>query len=103
VDEPALAAALPRVAEVKAGNCTIGVIHDAGPSRGRLERMRRRFPTADAVVFGHSHIPLQQASGDGFQIFNPGSPTRRRREPQHTMGIARVDDGTISFEHVILD
>src|SRR3954447_27021176 len=103
VDQPALGAALPPVAKVKAGSCTIGVIHDAGPSRGRLERMRRRFPTADAVVFGHSHIPLKEASGDGFQIFNPGSPTRRRRERRHTIGIARVDDGTISFEHVILD
>ena len=56
------------------------MLHDAGPADGRLERMRRRFPDADAVVFGHSHLPLLEAR-DGFAIFNPGSPTERRRAP----------------------
>jgi len=65
--------------------------------------MRRRFPSADAVVFGHSHIPLHESDDDGFQIFNPGSPTERRRAPAHTMGIARVKEGKISFELVTLD
>jgi predicted phosphodiesterase len=72
------------------------------PPPRRLERMRRRFPDADAVVFGHSHIPLHQESG-GFQIFNPGSPTDRRREARHTMGMATVDGGKLSFELVPLD
>jgi predicted phosphodiesterase len=65
--------------------------------------MRRRFPDADAVVFGHSHIPLHEEDGEGFQIFNPGSPTDRRRQPRHTMGLARVEDGRVRFEHVVLD
>ena len=38
----------------------------------------RRFPEADAVIFGHSHLPLHEAR-EGFQVFNPGSPTERRR------------------------
>ena len=50
--------------------------------------MRRRFPGADAVVFGHSHLPLHEEE-DGFQIFNPGSPTERRRSPRHSMGLLR--------------
>jgi predicted phosphodiesterase len=53
--------------------------------------MRARFPRADAVVFGHSHLPLLERGGDGFQIFNPGSPTDRRRAPAFTMGLAQVD------------
>ena len=56
-------------------------------------RMRRRFPDADAVVFGHSHMPLHETEADGFTIFNPGSPTERRRAPRHTMGVATVADG----------
>jgi putative phosphoesterase len=80
----------------------IAMVHDAGPARGRLARMRRRFPDAAAVVFGHSHIPLHESDG-GFQIFNPGSPTERRRSPAHTMGLARVENGRISFELVRLD
>jgi putative phosphoesterase len=90
VDDAGVRAALPAVEVVSAGEARIGVIHDAGPRTGRIERMRRRFPDADAVVFGHSHLPLHERAADGFQIFNPGSPTERRRAPAHTMGIARV-------------
>jgi hypothetical protein len=77
------------------------MIHDAGASAGRLSRLRRRFPDADAVIFGHSHIPLHEER-DGFQIFNPGSPTERRRSPQHTMGLARVTAGEVAFELIVL-
>jgi putative phosphoesterase len=93
---------LPEERIVSAGGVRIGMLHDAGPSKGRLERMRLRFPDAEALVFGHSHIPLHEQR-DGFQIFNPGSPTDRRRQPRHTMGVARVEDGRVSFQHVMLD
>jgi uncharacterized protein len=79
----------------------LGMVHDSGPSSGRIARLRLRFPDADAVVFGHSHIPLHERDG-GFQIFNPGSPTERRRAPRHSMGLARVERGAISFELVPL-
>jgi uncharacterized protein len=102
VDEPELAMLLPRVRTVQAGGARIAMIHDAGPAAGRLARMRRTFPDADAVVFGHSHIPLHE-EGDGFAIFNPGSPTERRRSPRHTMGMATVRDGAVRFELVALD
>jgi putative phosphoesterase len=96
-----LRARLPETEEIEAGGARLAVVHDAGPAAGRLERMRHRFPAADAVVFGHSHIPLHEHDG-GFQIFNPGSPTQRRRAPQHSMGVARAQDGRIEFELVTL-
>ncbi|MGD0557392.1 MAG: metallophosphoesterase family protein [Streptosporangiaceae bacterium] len=74
---------------------TVGMIHDSGQATGRLARMRRRFPTASLVVFGHSHIPLQDADLDGFAIFNPGSPTDRRRQPHGTIGILDIDGGEL--------
>lgn len=102
VDEAALAGRLPDERVVEAAGARIGMVHDAGPSTGRLERMRIRFPGADAVVFGHSHIPLHEER-DGFQIFNPGSATDRRRQPRHTMGYADVVSGRVRFRHVALD
>jgi hypothetical protein len=102
VDSEELRRRLPESVVVEAARARVAVIHDAGPSKGRLERMRLRFPDADAVVFGHSHIPLHEER-EGFQIFNPGSPTDRRRQPRHTMGIARVARGRVAFEHVRLD
>jgi putative phosphoesterase len=98
VDDTEARAALPETAEFEAGGARIAVIHDAGPAKGRLERMSRRFPAANAVIFGHSHTPLHETAPDGFQIFNPGSPTERRRAPWPSMGLARVDDGRPSFE-----
>ena len=102
VDDAAVRAVLPASATLETAGARIAVIHDAGPAKGRLARMRRRFSEADAVVFGHSHIPLHERGEDGFQIFNPGSPTERRRSPSHTMGIAHASDGRISFELIVL-
>jgi uncharacterized protein len=92
---------LPDMDEIDVEGVKLAVVHDAGPAAGRLGRMRRRFPRADAVVFGHSHIPLHEREGD-FQIFNPGSPTERRRAPSHSMGVAHVQDGRLEFELVKL-
>jgi putative phosphoesterase len=102
VDSAEVRRLLPGERVVEAGGARIGMVHDAGPRVGRLERMRRRFgPEVDAVVFGHSHLPLLEG-GPEFQIFNPGSPTDRRRAPAHTMGLARVRDGVPEFELVEL-
>ena len=80
---------LPATARVDTPGGTIVVVHDGGAATGRLTRLQRLYPEAAAVVFGHSHIPLHERAG-GFQIFNPGSPTERRRSPRHTMGLARI-------------
>jgi uncharacterized protein len=101
VDEDELRGLLPEAVEVELDGARIAMLHDAGPAKGRLGRMRRRFPEADAVVFGHSHLPLHEEE-DGFQIFNPGSPTERRRSPRHSMGLLRIEAGRPVFEHVWL-
>jgi putative phosphoesterase len=97
VDAQELQRRLPEARLVDAGGAKLAIVHDAGPATGRLERLRARFPDADAVVFGHSHIPLHEER-DGFQIFNPGSPTDKRRQPRFTMGIADAASGRIRFK-----
>ena len=79
----------------------IAMIHDSGPSTGRAARLHRRFPDADLVVFGHSHIPLDLEGVDGQRLFNPGSPTERRAQPHRTAGILDLADGQIR-QHQIL-
>jgi putative phosphoesterase len=101
VDEPALRRRLPERLEIDAAGAKLALIHDAGPRKGRLERMRQAFPEADVVLFGHSHLPLHEREGD-FQIFNPGSPTERRRAPSHTMGLATIRDGSVRLRHLEL-
>lgn len=101
VDEESLRRSLPAELEIEVGRWRVAITHDAGPAKGRLARLRRRFPSADAAVFGHSHLPLHEEE-DGFQIFNPGSPTERRRAPRPSMGLLRCEASGLAFEHVWL-
>ncbi|GAA3041257.1 metallophosphoesterase family protein [Streptosporangium longisporum] len=90
----------PETLELDLGGLRVAMIHDSGTAQGRLARMRRRFPTAGLVVFGHSHIPMDQAA-DGLRIFNPGSPTDRRRQPHGTLGTLRVEDGRLVEARIV--
>jgi putative phosphoesterase len=103
-NDDALEERLPEQLSVTIAGMRIGIVHDAGPRAGRLNRMRRRFPRHDAVIFGHSHIPLhERADEDGFQIFNPGSATDHRgRWPVHTVGELVIRDGAGEFSLVDL-
>jgi uncharacterized protein len=101
VDEADLRRALPEALELDLGGHVVAVVHDAGPAQGRLARLRLRFPDAAAAIFGHSHLPLHE-EGDGFQIFNPGSPTERRRAPRRSMGLLHAGRDGLRFEHVWL-
>jgi len=90
-----LAGMLPETVVLELGGVSVGMIHDSGPKAGRAARLRARFPRADAVVFGHNHLPLVQEGLDGQLLFNPGSPTQRRMAPTHTIGVLELDAGRI--------
>jgi putative phosphoesterase len=87
-------------AELNLDGLSVAMIHDSGAKTGRIVRMRRRFPGADLVVFGHSHIPLDESAGD-LRIFNPGSPTDRRRQPHGTLGLLRIDSGRLTQASIV--
>lgn len=98
VDRDEVRAALPERLELELAGLRIGMVHIPGPAKGRAKRLRRSFADCDAVVFGHTHMPEHETLDDGFQIFNPGSPTERRRAPTRTMGVATIERGAITFE-----
>ena len=103
-DGPDVAAwGAPETDELELAGLRVAMIHDSGPAPGRLPRLRRRFPAADLVVFGHSHIPMDMSmpAEEGFRIFNPGSPTDRRRQPAGTMGILQIADGQLTRAQII--
>ena len=90
----------PPTVELDLDGLPVAMIHDSGARQGRLARMRRQFPAARLVVFGHSHIPLVE-SGGGLRIFNPGSPTDRRAQPQGTIGLLRISGGVLRSAAII--
>ena len=81
-----LVGCLPERLELEIGGLRLAVVHDSGARVGRAGRLRRWFPQADLVVFGHSHQPVNELGEGGQRLFNPGSPTQRRQAPVATYG-----------------
>lgn len=79
----------------------VAMVHDSGARDGRAGRMHRRFPDADVVVFGHSHIPWNEEGIDGQVLFNPGSPTERRRQPRCTYGVLDLSAGAVRSRSIV--
>ena len=97
-DPDPLRRALPRSRVVTIGPHRLGLVHGhEGRGATTPQRAFNNFapaggtPTVDCVVFGHSHQPLSKRQG-GVLLFNPGSPTDKRRQPYHSFGILRVAD-----------
>jgi putative phosphoesterase len=93
---------LPVTRELDLARVRVAMIHDSGPRRGREARLWRRFPTADIVVFGHSHEPVDILGVGDQRLFNPGSPTERRRQPSHTMGWLTLADGQVAEHRIVV-
>jgi putative phosphoesterase len=98
---------LPERIEIDVDGCRVAAIHDSGPSSGRAARLRRWFPDADVVLFGHSHLPWHEtdvrADGHVQHHVNPGSAIQRRRAPHRTVAWVEVDGGRVgAVRHVEL-
>ena len=94
-NDPELVGRLPETLQLELAGVRIAMIHDSGPARGRERRLHEWFPDADVVVFGHSHIPWNAPGEAGQLLFNPGSPTERRRQPHRTIGVLELADGRV--------
>ncbi|MEZ5141453.1 MAG: metallophosphoesterase family protein [Acidimicrobiales bacterium] len=92
---------LPDRLELVLGGVRIAMVHDSGARRGRPDRLRRWFPRAGLVVFGHSHEPVDEVGVDGQRLFNPGSPTQRRRQPRCTMGVLELAEGAVRAARIL--
>jgi putative phosphoesterase len=88
-DEPELRRLLPESRVVEVEQARIGMLHVPGPRAGRDARLAARFPGADAVLYGHTHVPRAERVG-GIWLLNPGSPTERRRAPSRSMLLVDV-------------
>jgi uncharacterized protein len=86
---------LPEIARFSAGGIRFAVVHETGPAGAREARCDARFPDADVLIFGHSHIPWDSTSPSGLRLLNPGSPTDRRRQPLCTYLTAVAEAGRL--------
>lgn len=98
--DPALSALPERRVEVL-DDVRVGMVHDSGARTGRAGRLRRWFPDADVVVFGHSHVPCLERGIDAQLLVNPGSPTQRRAQPAHTVALLEFDAGRVTGSRIV--
>ena len=100
-NDDGLATRLPVEDHVDLDGLRVTLVHDTGATAGRPARMKRRYPEADVVIFGHSHLPVDEQGVDGQRLFNPGSCTERRRAPQRTYGLLVVDGGRLVDHRIV--
>ena len=96
-----LTGVLPETDAFDVDGVRVAMIHDSGPRAGRERRMKKRFPDAAVVVFGHSHIPWNDTGIDGQVLFNPGSAVDRRAQPHRTLGVLDLGDGRIRERRIV--
>jgi putative phosphoesterase len=105
VDPLELARSLPERLALDLDGARVGLTHGhLGRGRSTPERARGQFVGDDglaAVVFGHSHEPCNHFE-DGALLFNPGSPTERRRQPRPSYGLLTIENGAVRGEIVYL-
>ena len=92
---------LPEQLVVELDGVRVGMVHDSGSTKGRAARVRRRFPTCDVVVFGHSHAPVDEEGLDGQWLLNPGSPTQRRLQPHPSFALLDFADGHLAGHRIV--
>lgn len=91
---------------LKLGGCTIGLIHGHGTNKSIATETRAveafKGKRLDVIVYGHSHIPVLKQLGKTI-VLNPGSPTDKRRQPQYSFAILRIEGGKIGAELIAYD
>ncbi len=97
-DGPGLRSRLPETARIELDGISIAVTHETGPKEGRERRADTRFPDADLLIFGHSHIPWDSITPGGMRLLNPGSPTDRRAQPNASYLVVDIAAGRIDAD-----
>jgi putative phosphoesterase len=96
-----LAGTLPQQLVLELEGVRVGMVHETGLTKGRAARVHRMFPDCDVVLFGHSHAPVDELGADGQRLFNPGSPTQRRRQPHPSFGVLEFDRGALTVHRIV--
>ncbi len=82
---------LPEKKVIKIKGYKIGLIHGWGSPGGIEDRIMDEFRDVDAVIYGHSHTPVNHMK-EGVLFFNPGTITGYSPAGIHTIGILECGD-----------
>jgi len=100
VEDHAILAALPhaRSIELPGGELLVVHGHRINPAAQRHQRLRQRYPTLRAVVYGHSHRLVEDTEGEPW-ILNPGAAGHARTYGGPSCMILHIKAGQWHLEH----
>lgn len=103
VDNDKMCKLFPKKRKIEADGFFLGVTHGDGKSKTTEQRALEVFKNEaiDILIFGHSHIPVLREH-DNTILFNPGSPTDKRRQKQYSYGIIETGNN-LNVKHVYFD
>ncbi|KIL51877.1 metallophosphoesterase family protein [Jeotgalibacillus soli] len=103
IDEEGLHKLFDRKKILHFGEVKIGITHGDGKGKTTEKRAMDVFKDddIDILIYGHSHIPVLKTN-DKPILFNPGSPTDKRRQQHYSYGVIEIEK-TVSIEHVFFD
>jgi len=85
------------------GGFRFGVVHGHGAAKRSSTEANAieafHGTPIDVLVYGHSHIPVLKRSG-GLLVFNPGSPTDKRRQSLYSFGVFAIDGKELKARHI---
>lgn len=99
-DDEELQVMLPMTTRFTVGDYTFAAVHGHGGRTAKDEAIRRWAGKVDCVLFGHSHKPLMEKSGDTL-LFNPGSATDRRWNPHFGIGLISVGEDHLTPDLIV--
>lgn len=100
VDSPEVQAKFGLQKILQFGDFKIGLVHGHGTHLTTEKRVIKTFKDdkLDMIIYGHSHIPILKTVDDMI-LFNPGSPTDKRRQKHYSFGIITITD-SLKAEHI---
>ncbi|CEG27511.1 metallophosphoesterase family protein [Bacillus sp. B-jedd] len=101
VDDEEMKNMFPAKKIIQAGSFSIGIVHGHGTGKTTERRAFETFlgDQVDCIIYGHSHIPVMKYS-EGILLFNPGSPTDKRRQQHYSYGVIDASGAKLDAKHI---
>ncbi len=93
VDDSEIRSRLPKVAELELDGFYVTVTHGDQFGSPTPAKLHSAFPSAEIIIFGHTHRPLLELVDKTVTVMNPGSAGAPRFDLKPSVGIMELEPG----------
>lgn len=92
-DGPELKRVLPEVVQMRLEGFDFLVVHGHQLGSPTPEALHQRWPEAEIIIYGHTHMPLLETVDQVVTVMNPGGAGARRFDLPASVGIMELEPG----------